>query len=64
MSKIPVRYFKKDNSKYAIGNSVQIFQYIHGTHNLKDLEKRFIECDKNGKTLGKKSNKTSKKENK
>ena len=55
MAQIPERYFKKDNKKYSIGNSIQIFKYIHGTHNIKDLEKRFIECDKDGKTITKKS---------
>ena len=54
MSKIPERYFKKDSKKYVIGNTDQVFKYIHGTHNIKDLETRFTECDKNGKTLVKK----------
>ena len=56
------RFFKKDKSKFKVGNSDVVFKYNKGRHKIEDLENRFVECDKNGKTIAKKT--ANKKENK
>ena len=56
-------YFKKDKSKFKIGNSDIIFKYDNRKHNLESLQERFIACDKNGKNI-KVEAKASKKETK
>ena len=51
------RFFKKDKSKFKVGNSDVVFKYNKGRHKIEDLENRFIECDKNGKKITKKDSK-------
>ena len=51
------RFFKKDKSKFKVGNSDVVFKYDYNRHKIEDLESRFIECDKNGKTVAKKASK-------
>ena len=51
------RYFKKDKNKYSVGYSDVIFKYDPKNHDIKSLETRFIECDKNGKNIVKKVSK-------
>jgi len=51
------RYFKKDKTKYSIGYTDVIFKYDPRNHDVKSLESRFIECDKNGKAIVKKVSK-------
>ena len=55
------RYFKKDKTKYSIGYSDVIFKYDPKNHDVESLEARFIECDKNGKTIVKATIKATKK---
>ena len=47
------RYFKKNKDKYSVGYSDVIFKYDPKNHDVESLEVRFIECDKNGKTITK-----------
>ena len=51
------KYFKKDKAKYSIGYTDVIFKYDPKNHDIKSLEVRFIECDKNGKNIVKKVSK-------
>lgn len=51
------RFFKKDKSKFKIGNNDVVFKYDKNRHKIEDLENRFIECDKNGKKITKKASK-------
>ena len=54
-------YFKKDKTKYSIGYSDVIFKYDPKNHDIKSLEARFTECDKNGKAVVKKTTTKAKK---
>ena len=54
------RYFKKDTTKYSIGNSDVIFKYDPRNHDIESLQTRFIECDSNGKTIKKATKKGDK----
>ena len=54
------RYFKKDTTKYSIGNSDVIFKYDPRNHDIESLEARFVECDANGKTIKKATKKAKK----
>ena len=55
------RYFKKDTTKYSIGNSDVIFKYDPRNHDIESLQTRFIECDKDGKEIKKVVKKETKK---
>ena len=55
------RYFKKDKTKYSIGYSDVVFKYDPKNHDIESLQARFIECDKNGKTIKNETKKVTKK---
>ena len=45
------RYFKKLKEKFSIGNTDVIIKYDSRDHDIASFEKRFVECDANGKTV-------------
>ena len=55
------KYFKKDKAKYSIGYTDVIFKYDPRNHDIESLQARFIECDKNGKTIKNETKKVTKK---
>ena len=46
-----MRYFKKPKDKFKIGNTDKIVEYDPKNHDIESFEKRFIECDADGKTI-------------
>ena len=46
-----MRYFKKPKDKFKIGNTDIIIKYDFRYHDIESFEKRFIECDADGKTI-------------
>ena len=55
------KYFKKDKTKFSIGNADVVFKYDPRNHDIKSLEARFIECSKDGKEIKKTVKKETKK---
>ena len=55
------KYFKKDKTKYSIGYTDVVFKYDPRNHDIESLQARFIECDKNGKTIKNETKKVTKK---
>ena len=55
-----MRYFKKPKDKFKIGNTDKIVEYDPKNHDIESFEKRFIECDADGKTIKPKPKKKKK----